>query len=86
MNDLSRFVYNSPFNLGKHPEPREDEGCFTKEFHRNGQGCWVPKVWIQEPTITMVNKHEPSEQIRISVCSEVADEFDEINLLVKAKS
>lgn len=81
MNDLSRFVYNSPFNLGKHPELRENEECFTEEFHRNGQGCWVPGVWIQEPTITMVNKHNPSERVTIGVFSEDADKFDEISLL-----
>lgn len=82
MNDLSRFVFNSPFNLGKHPEPRENEGCFTREFHRNGQGCWVPESWIQEPTITMVNKHDPSERERMSVLSESADEFTEMSLLI----
>lgn len=83
MNDLSRFVFNSPFNLGKHPKPRENEGCFTKEFHRNGQGCWVPEVWIQEPTITMVNKHDLSERETMSVFSENADEFTEMSVMVK---
>ena len=84
MNDLSRFVYNSPFNPGKHPEPRENEGCFSSEFHRKGKGCWIPKVWIQEPTITMVNKHNPSEEVRMSVFSEAASEFEEISLVAKS--
>ena len=85
MNDLARFVYNSHFNLGQHPEPRDNESCFTSEFARNGQGCWVPESWIQEPTIVMKNKHNPLEKINISVQSKTAEEFEEISLL-EAKS
>lgn len=77
MNDLARFVYSSPFNLGEHPEP--SDGVFTGRFYRNGQGCWVPEGWYQEPTITMRNVHT-NEKVTMCVRSSVADEFTEINL------